>query len=303
MSASGGREGGLRARREGRAAALFLTPALGLIGLFFVIPVFAGLFLSLSDFDLYAIGDPSTARFVGLANYKRILTEPLFWKALGNTFQFVLLGGPLSVLVSLAAALLVNAKLARGRGFFRSVYFVPVVTTLVAVSIVWRYLYHPQYGLIDAVLMRFGMHPVDWLGDQRWAMPAIILLAVWKNFGYNMLIFVAGLQSIPDELYEAARLDGAGSWSQFRHITMPGLAPTFLFVGVTTMLGHFQVFSEPYVMTQGGPLKATTTIVLWMYEEGFRWWRLGVAAAIAFVLFAIMLIGTLVQLRVQRVRS
>jgi multiple sugar transport system permease protein len=131
-------------------------------------------------------------------------------------------------------------------------------------------------------------------------MPAIILLAVWKNFGYNMLIFVAGLQSIPEELYEAAELDGASGWGRFVHVTLPSLAPTFLFVGVMTMLGQFQLFSEPYVMTQGGPLKATTTVVLLMYEEGFRWWRMGMAAAIAFLLFVIMLVGTLVQMRLQR---
>jgi len=131
-------------------------------------------------------------------------------------------------------------------------------------------------------------------------MPAIVLLSVWKNFGYNMLILVTGLQSIPEDLYEAASLDGAGAWQRFRHVTLPGLAPTFLFVCVITMLGNFQLFSEPYVMTQGGPLKSTTSIVLLMYEEGFRWWRMGYAAALAFVLFVIMLIGTAIQLRVQR---
>jgi multiple sugar transport system permease protein len=287
-------------RAQARAAWLLLAPSLGLITVFFVLPVLGGLVLSLTDFDLYAIGDPRNARFTGLGNYSRILSDPLFWKALGNTFAFVVLGGPLSVATSLVAALLVSSKLTRFKGFFRSVYFLPVVTTLVAVSIVWRYLYHPQYGLLNWALGGIGIGPVDWLGDARWAIPAIVLMSVWKNFGYNMLIFIAGLQSIPDELYEAAQLDGAGAWARFRHITMPGLGPTFLFVGITTMLGQFQVFAEPYVMTQGGPLRATTTIVLLMYEEGFRWWRMGVAAAIAFVLFAIMLVGTAIQMRAQR---
>lgn len=240
---------------------------------------------------------------MGLGNYALVLANPLFWKALGNTFYFVLAGGPLSVLVSLAAALLVSSRQVRFPGLFRSIFFMPVVTTLVAVAIVWRYLYHPQYGLLDWALGSLGVRPVDWLGDPRWAMPAIILLAVWKNFGYNMLIFVAGLQSIPEELYEAAELDGADAWARFLHVTVPGLAPTFLFVGVMTMLGNFQLFAEPYVMTQGGPLKATTTVVLLMYEEGFRWWRMGMAAAIAFVLFVIMLVGTVVQMRLQRERG
>ena len=288
------------ARRQTRAAWLFLAPALGLIGAFFAVPVVAGLLLSLTDFDIYAIGAPETARFVGLRNFAEVLSNPVFWKALGNTFYFVLVGGPLSVIASLAAALLLNARLLRAKGLFRTVLFAPVVTTLVAVAIVWRYLYHPRYGLLDYALGAFGIQPIDWLGDPHWAMPAIILLSVWKNFGYNMLIFIAGLQSVPDDLYEAAHLDGAGAWSRFVHITMPSLAPTFLFVGVLTMIGQFQLFSEPYVMTQGGPLKSTTSVVLLMYEEGFRWWRMGMAAAIAFVLFVIMLLGTMLQLRLQR---
>src|SRR5690606_35729142 len=140
------------------------------------------------------------------------------------------------------------------------IYFVPFVTTLVAVAIVWRYLYHPRYGLLNAGLGLLGIPPVDWLGDPRWAMPAIILMAVWKSFGYNMLIFIAGLQSIPEELYEAAHLDGASAFQGFRHVTLPMLGPTLLFVSVITMIGYFQLFAEPYVMTQGGPLRATTSV-------------------------------------------
>lgn len=289
-----------RGRTQTRAAWVFLAPALSLIAVFFIVPVLAGLALSFTDFDIYAIGSPGTARFMGLGNYARILDNPLFWKALGNTFAFVVLGGPLSVAVSLVAALLVSSRLTRFQAVFRSVFFVPVVTTLVAASIVWRYLYHPQYGLLNWALGAVGIGPIDWLGDPHWAIPAIVLMTVWKNFGYNMLIFIAGLQNIPQELHEAAELDGAGAWQRFLHVTVPGLGPTFLFVGVTTMLGQFQIFAEPYVMTQGGPLRSTTTIVLLMYEEGFRWWRMGMAAAIAFVLFVIMLIGTMIQLRVRR---
>jgi multiple sugar transport system permease protein len=288
--------------RQHRAGWAFVTPALTLIGVFFFLPVLAGLVLSFTDFDIYAIGRPDVARFVGVRNYAQVLTNPLFWQALFNTFYFVIVGGPLSVLASLVAAMLVSARLARFPGLFRSIFFMPVVTTLVAVAIVWRYLYHPQYGLLNWALGLAGIGPVDWLGNPHTAMLGIILMAVWKNFGYNMLIFVAGLQSIPEELYEAAALDGASPWQRFVHVTLPGLAPTFLFVGVMTMLGNFQLFSEPYVMTQGGPLRATTTVVLLMYEEGFRWWRMGMAAAIAFVLFVIMLGGTLLQMRLARER-
>jgi multiple sugar transport system permease protein len=213
---------------------------------------------------------------------------------------FVLFGGPLSGAVSLGAALLVNAKAARLKPLFRSVYFAPVVTTLVAVAIVWRYLYHPRYGLMNQGLAMLGAGPVDWLGDSRLAMPAVILVSVWKNFGYNMLIFIAGLQSIPEELYESAAVDGAGAVKRFFHITIPSLAPVLLFVSLTTMITAFQLFAEPYVMTQGGPLGATRSLVLLMYEEGFRWWRMGIASAIAVLLLAITLAATLVQLRVRR---
>jgi multiple sugar transport system permease protein len=285
---------------RGHVAWLFLAPALLLITIFFFLPVAAALLLSFTDFDIYAVGNLENARFVLLRNYADLLRNPLFWTALKNTFYFVLVGGPLSVAVSLGAALLVDAKAARFKPFFRAVYFAPVVTTLVAVAVVWRYIYHPRYGLLNYGLERLGIGAVDWLGDPTWAMPAIIVLAVWKNFGYNMIIFIAGLQSIPEELYEAAHIDGAGGLRRFWHITVPALGPTFLFVGVITMIGYFQLFAEPYVMTQGGPLKSTLSVVLLMYEEGFRWWRMGYAAAIAFVLFLIILAGTLLQLRLQR---
>jgi multiple sugar transport system permease protein len=288
------------AAEDNPAAYLFLAPALLLIGTFFFLPVFAALLLSFTDFDIYAIGSLDNARFVGLRNYAQLLDTPLFWTSLRNTFYFALVGGPLSILASLAAALMLNSRLVRFKSVFRTIYFIPFVTTLVAVAIVWRYLYHTRYGLLNYALSWIGIDPVDWLGDPLWAMPAIILMAVWKNFGYNMLIFIAGLQNIPGELYEAADLDGAGAWRRFRHVTLPMLAPTFLFVGVITMIGYFQLFAEPYVMTQGGPLRSTTSLVLFMYEEGFRWWRMGYAASIAFVLFLVVLVWTLVQLRVQR---
>ncbi len=288
------------AAARGRAGWFFIAPALVLISVFFFLPVVASLLLSVTDFDIYAIADIANTRFVGLRNYAALFENSVFWAAVRNTFYFALVGGPLTVAVSLAAALLVNARAVRFKGLFRTIYFVPFVTTLVAVAIVWRYLYHPQYGLLNYALGWIGIGPVDWLGDPRWAMPAIIVMAVWKNFGYNMLIFIAGLQNIPPELYEAAELDGAGPLHRFRHVTLPMLAPTFLFVGVITMIGYFQLFAEPYVMTAGGPLRSTTSLVLLMYEEGFRWWRMGVAAAVAFVLFVIILIWTLLQFRLQR---
>ena len=176
----------------------------------------------------------------------------------------------------------------------------PVVTTLVAVSILWRFIYHPRFGILNYILGFIGVHPIDWLGDPHWAMPAIILMAIWKNFGYNMIIFIAGLQNIPEDLYEAASIEGASGWNKFKNITLPLLAPTTLFVSIITMIGYFQLFAEPYVMTQGGPLNSTLSIVLYMYQEGFRWWNMGYSAALAFILFIIILIVSLIQLKVQR---
>jgi multiple sugar transport system permease protein len=285
------------------AGVWFVAPALTLIGLFFFLPVAASLLLSFTDFDIYALGRLDRLRFIGLENYRRLLNDPMFWTALKNTLYFVVVGGPLSVLVSLGAALLVNHRLTRFRGVFRTLLFLPVVTTLVAVAVVWRYLYHPRYGFLNYVLGLAGLPPIEWLGDPDWAMPAIILMAVWKNFGFNMVVFIAGLQSIPHRLYEAAEIDGADGWSQFRYITLPTLAPTFLFVTVITLIGYFQLFAEPYVMTQGGPADSTLSVALLMFQEGFRWWNLGYAAAVAFVLFLIILAGTLIQAWLRRWRS
>lgn len=288
--------------REAWAGLLLVAPGLLVLSLFLLLPVVASLALSLTDFDLYAVGDASAARFVGLTNYARLLDDPVFWKALGNTLFFVLVGGPLTVALSLGTALLLNHRLVRFPGFFRTVYFAPVVTTLVAVAAVWRYLYHPRFGLLNAALGLLGVGPVDWLGDPRWAMPAIVLMAAWKNFGASMIIFVAGLKAIPESLYEAAKIDGAGPIQRFRRITVPLLAPTFLFVGLTTTIGYFQLFAEPYVLSggDGGPMNATLSVALFMYKQGFRWWHLGSAAAIAFVLFAVILAATLLQRRLQK---
>ena len=288
---------------ERRAAWVLLSPALGAIVLFFAVPLVTALFLSLTDFDIYALADIGNARFVGLENYTRLLRDPLFWKVLRNTLVFVVIGVPLTLAAALGGALLVNSKLARLRGLYRTVFFSPVVTTLVAVAVVWRYLYHPRYGLINQMLGLIGLPAIDWLGNPAWATVAITLLAVWRSFGYGLVIYVAGLQAIPESLYEASQLDGAGPWRQLRDITLPLLMPTTLFVAVLTTVSLFQIFAEPYVMTRGGPLYATTSITLLMYEQGFRWWNLGAAAAIAFVLFALIIAATGLQVALRRMRS
>jgi multiple sugar transport system permease protein len=277
-----------------------VAPALLVITVFFFLPVLAALALSFTDFDIYALADPGQLRFVGVQNYVRLLQTPLFWQAVGNTLYFVGVGVPLSIAASFGAALLVHSRVAVWRGFFRTALFAPVVTTLVAVAVIWRYLFSTQYGLLNYALGRLGIPAVDWLGDPDWAMPAIIVFAVWKNFGYNMLIFLTGLQSIPEPLYEAARIDGASVWRQFRHVTLPLLAPVVSMVNILTIAGYFQLFAEPYVMTQGGPLQSTVSVLYFMYEEGFKWWNLGSASAVAFVLFLFIFAVTVLQLRLVR---
>ena len=274
--------------RSGIVGLTLAAPALVVIAVFFAVPVVAGLALSLTDFDLYALADLSTLRFVGLDNYVRLLQTPLFWQALGNTLYFVAVGVPLSIALSLGAALLLNARVAKWQAFFRTALFAPVVTTVVAVAVIWRYLLHARYGLLNQALAALGVDPIDWLGDPHWSMPAIILFAAWKNFGYNMVILLAALQAVPRELYESARVDGAGALRQFTDVTFPLLTPTLAMVAIMTVAGYFQLFAEPYVMTQGGPLRSTVSVLYFMYEEGFRWWNLGFASTVAFVLFVII---------------
>jgi len=286
--------------RHGAAAWILAGPALAVIAVFFALPVAAGLALSLTDFDLYALADLSTLRFIGLQNYARLLQTPLFWQALGNTLYFVAVGVPLSIGLSLGAALLLNARVTKWAPFFRTALFAPVVTTVVAVAVIWRYLLHTRYGLINQALEAIGLAPVDWLGDPQWSMPAIIMFAAWKNFGYNMIILLAALQAVPHELYEAARVDGASARRQFVDVTIPILVPTLVMVGILTVSGYFQLFAEPYVMTQGGPLRSTVSVLYFMYEEGFRWWNLGNASAVAFVLFLLIFAVSAVLLRFDR---
>ena len=285
---------------EARAGWAMSSPALAAILLFFVLPAIASLFLSFTDFDIYALADIGNLRFVGLQNYERLLENPLFWKAITNSLLFVAVGTPFIVALSLLAAMLVNSRWLTWRPVWRVALFAPYVTTLVATAVVWRYLLHTRYGLLNYLLSFFGVPPVDWLGSPTASLPAILLFVGWKTFGYNMIIFLAALQTVPRELDEAARIDGAGWFTRLRHVTLPAIAPTLLLVSVLTVAGMFQLFAEPYVMTQGGPAQSTVTILYFMYEEGFKWWNLGSGAAVAFLLFLCILAVTLVQLRIAK---
>lgn len=286
--------------RESRAGWWMSGPALAAIVLFFALPVAASLLLSLTDFDIYALADLSNLRFVGLANYARLLGDPLFWRATLNSLWFVVFGMPLTVALSLAAAILLDAKTLRWKPVWRVALFAPYVTTLVATAVVWRYLVHTRYGLVNAALAQVGIAPIDWLGSPTASLPAILIFVAWKTFGYNMVIFLAALQTVPQELHEAARIDGAGAWTRFRHVTLPAIAPTVLLVSILSIASFFQLFAEPYVMTQGGPAQSTVTILYFMYEEGFKWWNLGAGSAVAFILFVLILAVTLLQIALSR---
>ena len=287
-------------RAEARAGWAMTAPALTAIGLFFFLPALAALVLSFTDFDIYALANLNNLRFIGLDNYQRLVTNPLFWQAMGNTMWFVIFGVPLVVVASLAAAMLVNAKTLKWRGVWRVALFAPFVTTLVATAVVWNYLLHTRYGLINYALGGLGIAPVDWLGNPNTALPAILLFVAWKSFGYNMIIFLAALQAVSRDLEDAARVDGAGAWMRFRHVTLPAIAPTVLLVAILTVAGMFQLFAEPYVMTQGGPARSTVTVLYFMFEEGFKWWNLGSGSAVAFILFLCILAVTFVQLKVAK---
>ncbi len=273
----------------------FVAPAFIAIVVFFFGPALAALIISFTDFDIYALADLKNLRFVGFKNYIELLQTPLFWKALSNTLFFVFIGGPLSMAASLGAAILLNSQAAKFKNFVRTIFFAPVVTTLVATALVFKYLLHTKYGFLNFALSKFGIDPIDWLGDPKWAMPAIVLFVVWKSFGYNMVIFIAALQNVSSDLSDAAKIDGANSWQRFLNVTLPAIGPSILLVSIMTMTGFFQLFAEPYVMTQGGPAEQTVTVLYMMYEQGFKWWNLGNASAVAFVLFLFMLLMTIIQ--------
>ena len=283
---------------ETRAGWAMTAPALTAIALFFAIPALGALALSFTDFDIYALADIANLRFVGIDNYARLFGNPLFWRAMGNTLWFVVVGVPVTVALSLGAAILLDAGTLKWKPVWRVALFAPYVTTLVATAVVWRYLLHTRYGLVNYALGWFGIAPVDWLGSPTASLPAILIFVAWKTFGYNMVIFLAALQTVPQDLHEAARIDGAGPFTRLRHVTLPAIAPTVLLVSILSIAGFFQLFAEPYVMTQGGPAQSTVTILYFMYEEGFKWWNLGTGSAVAFILFLCILGVTLLQLAI-----
>jgi multiple sugar transport system permease protein len=282
-------------RRGELTAALFLLPnALGFL-LFAALPILAAAGIALTDWD--ALSPP---RLVGLRNFAALLSgDRLFVQVVANTLAFTLGVVPLTMGLALGLALALEGPL-RGAGVFRSIFFLPVVASSVAVGVLWQWLYHPDLGLLNWGLSLLGIAPHPWVSSADWAMPSLILAATWKGFGYDVLIFLAGLRTVPPHLHEAAGIDGANGWQRFRHVTLPMLAPTTFLVLVISVIRSFQVFDLAYVLTRGGPANATNTIVMFVYLNGFHFFKMGYAAAAAWLLFLAVLLFTLVQTRLQR---
>ncbi|MEX3106106.1 MULTISPECIES: carbohydrate ABC transporter permease [unclassified Streptomyces] len=276
---------------------LFSTPFLALFGVFMLFPIVATLLMSFTDFGVRDVRQPLEADFVGVDNYVKLFSDDTFRTALFNTAYFVVVGVPVTVLLGLLAAVLLNNGIDRARTFFRVGFYAPVVTSIVAVAVVWRFVLDPTDGLIAGLATELGVKAPDFLGSETWAMPSLIALAVWRNLGTVMVLFIAGLQAIPTEVREAARLDGASGWAELRRITVPLLRPTLLYASVITTIGYLNVFEEPFVMTQGGPDNATLTVSLDMYREGFNFFHMGYASAMAYVLFVVIMAITVLQLR------
>ena len=281
-------------RQEERWAYLFLLPQyLGLL-CFVLGPVVVTLFLSFSEWNLVA-----PPRWIGLQNYQVSFQTDVFWQTWRNTIYYVIATVAGSIVFSLALALALNEKL-RGVTLYRGIYFLPVVTSAVAVSMVWRWLYNPEFGLFNAVLTTIGLPTLPWLNSLKWAMPSVIIMSIWQTVGYNMVIFLAGLQGIADQFYEAAEMDGATAWQKFRHITLPLLSPTTFFILITATIGAFQAFNQIYIMTNGGPANATRVILLHIYILAFRLFKIGEAAAVSWALFLILFILTLINFLIAR---
>ncbi len=286
--------------RQARAGLVFTAPVLLATILLLVLPTAGALLLSVTDFDIYALADLANLRFIGAGNYAELFHTPSFWRAVGNTLLFAGLGVPAAIGTSLLTAMVINAATVRWKSLWRLLLFAPYVTTLVATALVWRYVLDTRSGLLNYALSGFGLAPVAWLENPRTSVPATLIFIVWKAFGYNMLVFTAALSTVSTELQEAARLDGAGAWARFRHVTLPAIGPALLLAAVLSVANFLQIFTEPYVMTHGGPAQSTETVLYFMFDQGFTWWNLGMASAVAVILFVAIFALTAAQARLGR---
>ncbi|CAN5792259.1 sugar ABC transporter permease [soil metagenome] len=276
--------------REALAGYLFITPALLGFLVFIVGPILVSAYFSLTEFKLI-----SSPHWIGLQNYQSLGQDELFWQSFKVTVRYAVFALPLGLILSLGLALLLNQKL-RGVAFWRTIYYLPSVISGVAVAVLWTWILNPEFGLLNTFLRYLGIRGPNWLGDVRTALPALVLISLW-GVGGNILIYLAGLQAIPTELYEAAAIDGAGSWRRLLNITLPLLSPVIFFNLVMGLIGVFQFFTEPFVMTQGGPEQSTLSYMLYLYRNAFTYFKMGYASALAWVLFALVLLLTLAVFR------
>ncbi|MBS7430529.1 sugar ABC transporter permease [Virgibacillus pantothenticus] len=277
-------------------AGLYLLPALLIIGVFNLYPIVKSFFMSFyTDYDYFE----DTVYERGLDNYTYIFTDEAFWESMSNTFIYVLGVVPISIVLSLGIAIMLNQSI-RLRGLFRTIYFIPFVTSVVAVSIVWRWIFHTEYGVLNYFLGFFGINAIEWLTDPQWAMPSLIILAVWKGLGYNIIIFLAGLQNVSKQYYLAAQIDGASKWERFKNVTVPLISPTTFFISIVSIINAFKVFDEVFALFGGqpGPAGSAQTIVYYIFNRFYQDWDFGVASAAAYMLFLVIFVFTLIQLYV-----
>jgi multiple sugar transport system permease protein len=294
------RSTGFAARgREAKAAWILALPFTLLFLVFTAWPLLQSFFMSFTDTKFRDLRSPFSVNIIGFDNFTKAFADPTFRKAAFNTFYFVVVGVPLTMALALAAAVALDKGITRFRAVFRLGFYMPVITSIVAVAVVWRFLLNPDSGLLNTALGWFGIQGPNWLGDEHWSMPSLILMASWRNFGTAMVIFLAGLQSVPWSLHEAAAIDGANGWQRFRSITIPMLRPTILFVSVTTLIGYLQFFEEPFVMTNGGPLNSTISMSMYTYKQ-FGFGNYGYATAMSYLIFVIIAVVTAIQFRLLR---
>lgn len=286
----------LRQMRNNWSAYLFIAPGLIHFAIFTLFAVGFAFYISFHEWNIIKPDKP----FVGLENYRELFDDPRFIRAVTNTFTFMI-GVPLNLTVGLLVALLLNTKV-RGQAIYRTLFYIPTVTPLVVSSIIWKWVYQGDYGLLNYYLLKLGLieHKIVWLADPNLALPALIIMMIWGGTGATMVIYLAGLQSIPEEMYDAAKVDGASSLQRLFYITIPLLRPTTFFLTITGIIGTFQIFTEVYIMTNGGPLNRTTTIGYYLYTNAFRELKMGYATSMAFVLFAMIFVFTLIQWKFTR---
>ena len=278
-------------------ALLFLSPTLVIVTVFIVFPILFSFYLSFHTWNLFQ----ADHAFVGLENYVRMFTDGEFWLVFRNTALYTIGTVPVNMALALLVAFLLNQKIA-GKKLLRTAFFTPVIISSVAAAVIWRWVFDPNLGLANYLIESLGLPAVNWLNEPTAAMTALIIVGVWKTFGINMILFAAGLSGIPEHYYQAAEIDGAGTWSKFWRITVPLLSPTTLFILVLSIIGSFQVFDLVYVLTYGGPLGSTKVLVFYLYEHAFKFFNMGYASAVAYLLFALLFVLTLIQIRLFRSR-